>query len=213
MGAERHRRTKPDWRRELRARRRALDPAAVIRDGERLASHVLALPELGADTVVAAYLERPGEPSTAALLADWRTHRRRVLLPVVRTDLDLDWALDDASRRPGSVVDVDEPAGARLGVGAIASAAVVLVPALAVDRTGTRLGQGGGSYDRALARTAPQALVVALLHDDELVAGPLPVEPHDRPVDVVVCPAGVVRLRAPGSAPAARQPRRAPRPG
>lgn len=213
MGAERHRQAKPEWRRELRTRRRALDPAAVTRDAERLAGHVLALPELGADAVVAAYLERAGEPSTAALLAAWRAQGRRVLLPVVRPDLDLDWALDDANRRNSAVVDVEEPAGPRLGLEAIGSAAVVLVPALAVDRTGTRLGQGGGSYDRALTRVAPTALVVALLHDGELVAGPLPSEPHDRPVDVVVTPAGVVRLRARGRAATARRTPHVPRPG
>jgi 5-formyltetrahydrofolate cyclo-ligase len=62
-----------------------------------------------------------------------------------------------------------------------------------VDRAGTRLGRGGGSYDRVLPRTT--GLVVALLHDGEAVAE-LPAEPHDVPVDAVVLPArGLVRLR------------------
>ncbi|GAB3693246.1 hypothetical protein GCM10028814_34080 [Angustibacter aerolatus] len=70
----------------------------------------------------------------------------------------------------------------------------MVAPALLVDRAGRRLGQGGGSFDRALARARPDALVVALLHDGELVEGPLPVEPHDRPVHVAVTPSAIVRL-------------------
>jgi 5-formyltetrahydrofolate cyclo-ligase len=88
-----------------------------------------------------------------------------------------------------------EPAGRRLGPDAIARADVLVVPALAVDRAGRRLGQGGGSFDRALARARPDALVVALVHDDEVSSGPLPVEPHDRAVDVVVTPERVLAVR------------------
>jgi 5-formyltetrahydrofolate cyclo-ligase len=71
------------------------------------------------------------------------------------------------------------------------------VPALQVDRDGNRLGRGGGSYDRALARAT--GLTVALLHDDELVAE-LPHEPHDVPVRAVATPTGgLVRLPSRGS--------------
>ena len=57
-----------------------------------------------------------------------------------------------------------------------------------------RLGYGGGCYDRALTRIRPDALVVALLHDGELLDDPLPTEAHDRRVDAVAMPSGVVRL-------------------
>jgi 5-formyltetrahydrofolate cyclo-ligase len=72
-------------------------------------------------------------------------------------------------------------------VGAIASADVVLVPALAVDGLGNRLGRGGGSFDRALARVGPLIPVIALLYDGELVER-VPVEEHDTPVRGVVRP-------------------------
>jgi 5-formyltetrahydrofolate cyclo-ligase len=83
-----------------------------------------------------------------------------------------------------------------LGLNAIHDAKIIISPALAADREGRRLGQGGGSYDRALARRGPHALVVVLLHDDELLpAGDVPVDAHDVPVDVAVTPSGgVVRL-------------------
>ncbi|MCW2542557.1 MAG: 5-formyltetrahydrofolate cyclo-ligase, partial [Frankiales bacterium] len=73
------------------------------------------------------------------------------LLPVVLPDLDLDWAEYDGTHAV-SAKGLHEPVGGRLGVDAIASCDLVLVPALLVDRTGTRLGKGGGCYDRALLR-------------------------------------------------------------
>jgi 5-formyltetrahydrofolate cyclo-ligase len=86
-----------------------------------------------------------------------------------------------------------EPSGPRLGPAAIVEADLVVVPALAVDRRGVRLGRGGGSYDRALTRAVPDALIVAVLYDGELVEA-LPAEPHDRRVHAVVTPHGLIRL-------------------
>ncbi|MFJ6952794.1 5-formyltetrahydrofolate cyclo-ligase, partial [Micromonospora aurantiaca (nom. illeg.)] len=80
-------------------------------------------------------------------------------------------------------------------------AALVVVPAVAVDRRGIRLGRGGGSYDRALARVPATVPTVALLHDGELVAA-VPALPHDRPVHCVITPAdGLVAV--PGVGPGA----------
>ena len=84
------------------------------------------------------------------------------------------------------------PAGPSLGLDGIAEAALVLAPALAVDAAGRRLGQGGGSYDRALTRSS--APVLAVVFDDELLDS-VPVQPHDRPVGGTLTPAqGVRRL-------------------
>jgi len=77
---------------------------------------------------------------------------------------------------------------------AIGSADAVLVPALAVANDGTRLGRGGGSYDRALARVPVGTPVWVLLYDDE-VGVSVPVEPHDRLVTGAATPSGIVRLR------------------
>jgi 5-formyltetrahydrofolate cyclo-ligase len=72
----------------------------------------------------------------------------------------------------------------------------VVVPALRVARDGTRLGRGGGFYDRVLGRA--RGLVVAALHPGELVDA-LPSEPHDRPVAAVVLPGtGLVRTAPAG---------------
>ncbi len=139
---------------------------------------------------LAAYVSGGTEPGTRELLAELP----EVLLPVLLPDGDLDWAVHDGvlvAGRHGLL----EPAGPRLGRDAVADCGLVLVPALSVDRRGVRLGRGGGSYDRALARTAGR--VVAALHVGELVEQ-LAAEPHDRPVHAVVLPdEGLVELPRP----------------
>ena len=144
------------------------------------------------DGPVAAYASVGTEPGTAALLAALAGGRRAVLLPLLLPDGDLDWAAYDGELHPGPR-GLLQPPGPSLGVAAVADCVLLVVPALAVDRSGIRLGRGGGSYDRALARTT--GLVVAALHRGELVER-LPSEPHDRPVHAAVVPGeGLVRLR------------------
>jgi 5-formyltetrahydrofolate cyclo-ligase len=144
---------------------------------------------------VTAYIARTGEPDTGPLLAELAARGVRVLQPVLRPDFDLDWVVDDGSRLVSEVHDsLSEPSGPRLGPEGIGTADLVLVPALAVDRSGMRLGHGGGCYDRALTRVAPGVLVVALLNDGEITDTPIPAEPHDRRVDAVATPSGVLRF-------------------
>lgn len=177
-------------------------PADVVRAaGEALAERALALPELAGARTVAAYVSVGGEPGTLALLDALRARGARVLLPALLPDNDLDWG---EYTGPGSLARVQhggrmalfEPSGERLGPAAVTAADVVLLPGLAVDARGMRLGRGGGSYDRVLARLeragARPALVV-LLYDTEVVAR-VPVEAHDRPVHAVVTPSGVRRF-------------------
>ncbi|MFZ0875798.1 MAG: 5-formyltetrahydrofolate cyclo-ligase, partial [Pseudonocardiaceae bacterium] len=71
---------------------------------------------------------------------------------------------------------------------------LVLVPALAVDRTGVRLGRGGGHYDRTLPLATPGTPLVAIVRDDEVLAA-LPAQPHDVPVTAALTPArGLIPL-------------------
>jgi 5-formyltetrahydrofolate cyclo-ligase len=176
-------------RAQLRARRRELAAARdVAADGERLARHVLSLLgelDLRVGAVVTSYLSLPGEPPTGPLNAALAAHGIRVLVPVTLPDLDLDWS------------DATDATASPLGRDAVALADVVLAPGLSVDSRGTRMGQGGGCYDRALPRRRPGAPVVVVLHPGELVepAGtPLPRRPHDHPVDAVLTATGVVDL-------------------
>ncbi|MFH8464076.1 5-formyltetrahydrofolate cyclo-ligase [Streptomyces sp. NPDC017991] len=167
-----------------------------------LAARALELPELARARTVAAYVSVGSEPGTRALLDALHARGVHVLLPALLADNDLDWgtyAGPDSlvSVRHGGRMTLLEPAGGRLGPEGVLGADAVLLPGLAVDGRGMRLGRGGGSYDRVLARLeragADPALVV-LLYDSEVV-GHVPEEPHDRPVHAAVTPSGVHRFR------------------
>ena len=171
----------------------------VAESARALAEHLLETPEVRRAATVAAYVSIGTEPGTGPLIDRLVAMGRRVILPVVLPDLDLDWAAydgpDSLERRRGLL----EPAGRRLGPEAVATADVVLTPGLAVDRTGMRLGRGGGCYDRALGRVPVGTFTCTLLYDDELLGHEVPAAPHDRRVSAVVTPSGVSRLtRAPG---------------
>ncbi|MFD9209863.1 5-formyltetrahydrofolate cyclo-ligase [Streptomyces sioyaensis] len=192
-------------RRDLLEVRSALPPDVRASTGEGLARHILELAELaptGSPHTVAAYVSIGGEPSTRALLDRLRAAGVRVLLPVLLADNDLDWAVyEGAERLVRAGRGLLEPAGPRLGPEAVTEADVVLLPGLAVDRTGLRLGRGGGSYDRVLARlerAGARASLVVLLYDAEVLAE-VPAEPHDRHVHAAVTPSGVHRFAAPGA--------------
>ncbi|MEZ7005058.1 5-formyltetrahydrofolate cyclo-ligase [Streptomyces sp. AD55] len=189
-------------RRALLAAREALGPGEAEAAAGELAARALTLPELAQARAVAAYVSVGAEPGTLALLDALRARGVRVLLPVLLADNDLDWGLYTgpgslARVRHGGRMELREPSGQRLGPEAVTAADAVLLPGVAVDGRGMRLGRGGGSYDRVLARLeragARPALLV-LLYDTEVVDR-VPAEPHDRPVDAVVTPSGVRRFR------------------
>ena len=185
---------KKELRAGLLAARRDLSVSARAAAASSLTAAVLNLPEVLAAGTVAAYVSIGTEPATAEVLNVLQSRKVRVLLPVVRDDLDLDWAIyENRAQLSPERLGLLTPVGPRLGVEGIAAADVVLVPALAVAEDGTRLGRGGGCYDRALQRVRPGVPVVALLHDGELLPA-VPAEPHDRKVSAVVTPSGVRRL-------------------
>jgi 5-formyltetrahydrofolate cyclo-ligase len=179
-----------------------------------LTQRLLQAPELrvsasGRVVTVCAYASFGTEPDTTELLDALTAQGIRVLLPVLLPDADLDWAVYDGQFTSGRL-GLREPVGDRLGADAIRTADVVLAPALAVSSAGHRLGRGGGSYDRALARltvrkdrpTQPpvppsqqprRPWVCALVYDHELDAT-FPVDPHDQPVDAACTPSRLIRF-------------------
>ncbi|MGP3967417.1 5-formyltetrahydrofolate cyclo-ligase [Streptomyces sp. 6N223] len=201
---EQVRRHKREVRRDLLAVRAAMAGDEVAQAARAIERRALELPELAsleAGATVAAYVSVGREPGTAGLLAALRARGVRVLLPVLMADLDLDWAVFEGA---GRLRETDyaggarllEPRGPRLGRQAVCEADAVLLPGVAVDRRGVRLGRGGGSFDRALARLAAAGgdrALVALVYGHEVV-DELPSEPHDRPVGVAVTPEGVHRF-------------------
>ncbi len=184
-------RSKTEIRRELLAARRALGPAELQLAAEGLVAVAARAPLLVEARTVASYAAVAPEPETG-LLTRWFEERGvRVLLPVLHDDNDLGWGETGAGLVPGRF-GLSEPA-VDLGVDAIRGVDVVLCPALAVDRDGVRLGRGGGSYDRALARVPVVVAVVAVVYDSEVVES-LPKDAHDQRVSHVLTPGGLIGL-------------------
>jgi 5-formyltetrahydrofolate cyclo-ligase len=185
-------REKAALRTQLLAARRGLGPDARAAAARSIRDAVLSLPQVQMAGTVAAYYSIGTEPDTHGLVFGLWKRGTYVLLPLLREDGDLDWASYEGpdSLRPGPR-GLTEPAEPPRGVAAITSADLVLVPALAVDRSGRRLGRGGGCYDRALGRVSASIPVVALLYDGELLPS-VPAGAHDRPVGLVARPSAGV---------------------
>lgn len=194
---------KSQLRSELLAARRALSEEARRAESQQLSSHLGAAVH-GAGTVCA-YVPMGTEPGSVECLDVLSGFCEVVLLPGARTGADgahlpLRWS----RYQPGGLVagrfGTREPTGPWLPPSAVADAGVVLVPALAVDRRGVRLGRGGGFYDRSLALCGAGARLVAVVRDSEVV-DELPGEPHDVPMTHALTPGGLIQL---GGMPTAR---------
>ncbi|OEV05184.1 5-formyltetrahydrofolate cyclo-ligase [Streptomyces oceani] len=193
---------KRELRRGILAARSRLSEEDVREAPRVLSRRALALSELGRARTVAAYVSVGREPGTRPLLDALRERGVRVLLPVLLPDDDLDWGVYAGA--PGLVRagrGLLEPVRPHLGPEAVTAADAVLLPGLAVDESGARLGRGGGSYDRVLARLGAAGRtppLVVLLYDGEVLPR-VPAEPHDRPVTAAVTPAGAHRFGPAGA--------------
>jgi 5-formyltetrahydrofolate cyclo-ligase len=184
---------KAELRAQVLARRSALPADQRSAAGTLIRDAVLAEPQVQMAGTIALYYSIGAEPGTHGLVFALWKRGSYVLLPVLRPDGDLDWASyegpDSMVPGPRGLLEPGEPPR---GVDAVARADAVLVPALAVDGSGRRLGRGGGSYDRALARVGPLVPLIALVYDDELVEH-VPTEGHDIPVRATASPrAGLI---------------------
>jgi 5-formyltetrahydrofolate cyclo-ligase len=164
--------------------------------GRSLRDAVLSLPEAQMAGTVAAYISVGTEPDTRGLVYALWKRGTYVLLPLLLSDNDLDWASyegpDSLAPGPRGLLQPTEPPR---GPAAVTSADLVIVPALAVDRSGLRLGRGGGSYDRALSRIGAAVPTVALIYDGELL-DEVPAGSRDQRVCMVARPGeGITRLR------------------
>ena len=163
-----------------------------------MAAHIAGLTINGGRTVCA-YAPVGAEPGSIEMLDVLLRQADRVLLPVTRTSGDgFAMALLWGEYQPGQLVTARfgllEPAGPWLPATALADASILFVPALAVDRTGARLGRGRGFYDRTLVLRNPDAPLIAVVRDDELL-DEVPHEPHDVPMTHALTPGrGLVEL-------------------
>lgn len=205
---------KHQLRRTLRARRTALYSSAEgaqrrAREAQKLLDH--ATPLITAVERAAAFSRAQGAPAPlvaafhpTATEADVMPLARRLaeagarlVFPAAAGD-ELEWiswdGVSDFHPSPGRGFG-KQPRGERLGIGALGEAMLVLAPAVAVDRSRTRIGHGAGYYDRALATVPSSAMVVAVIHPDELLEkGALVRGEHDVPIPAVLTADGLVSL-------------------
>ena len=180
-------------RRRLRTARAEQGATLSAAGSEALTAHLVNLVRtLGARTV-SAYLSLPGEPDTRGLLRWAEAEGLRVLLPIIRTDGLLDWAEHDGTEAIEDTLGMPEPTGDALPPTALDEVDLMLIPATAVGRDGSRIGGGRGFFDRTIAAMAECPPVYAIVHDEELFDS-VPHAAYDQPVDGVVTPSGILTL-------------------
>jgi 5-formyltetrahydrofolate cyclo-ligase len=175
------------------ARQYLLSARKVRSHSEEILSSAQAQPQVLTTRRIALYVSMGPEPQTGALI-DWLLAcDHEVLLPILYADNDLGWGIAPgaADLVPGRLGLSEPPVD--LGSDAIATAGLVICPALAVARDGVRLGRGGGSYDRALARVRPDTPIWAAVYDTEIVEA-LPSDDDDHPVDAALTPNRLIPL-------------------
>lgn len=161
-------------------------------EAEGIARQVRALASsIGGVTLPALFVPTPLEPDLSLTLGAFD----RALLPILIDEAGAPyrsprWALWEAGRalvtrgRPPA-----QPDGEVLGAESLKEANLIIIPALAASVDGTRLGQGGGWYDRALTHHRPGVPVVAVIFDDEVLdPGEIPTEVHDAAIDMIITP-------------------------
>lgn len=191
---------KTQWRKKLAQQRADVSMRQQVTEATSLGQHVTTALRDRAPHTVCCYVPFGSEPGSIGLLDTLRDTGTRVLLPLIPDEPGpLDWAEYDgsASLAPGRFKGVLEPTGQRVGPAGIGQADWVLVPALAADRNGMRLGRGAGYYDRSLAHAAASAELTAVIRDTELVPE-LPAQAHDIRMTSVLTPAqGLVAVPVP----------------
>ena len=190
---------------ELEAKKKLRQHARADRELQRNSErklfqwlHLLTSQEMLNAVTIATYISYGHEPNTSALNSQLLAQQKKLILPRMRQDKSLEWVpWNGAAENLKSQGNIKEPIGNSLAENQLATIDAVIVPALLVDRRGFRLGQGGGSYDRALAQLksrSPQLWSIALVYDGEITGNDLPNEAHDVPLNAVATPELLIRF-------------------
>ncbi|MEW6271537.1 MAG: 5-formyltetrahydrofolate cyclo-ligase [Thermodesulfobacteriota bacterium] len=183
-------------RAQLRAARRALPAAALAQAAASVATLAAGCGAIARARSLAGYLACDGEIDVAAVLAAARARDATIVLPRRTRAGGLELVVTPAGavlepRRPGGIL---EPTGSSCDPAALPAPAVLLAPAVALDRRGHRLGRGGGDYDRLIPRLRALGWTIVGVCHAASVLDALPVEPHDERVDLLLTDAGLATV-------------------
>ena len=151
---------------------------------------ILKAPEIVSASTIASYISYELEPSTLEINEAFLRDGKTLVLPRIKGD-QLEWVPWNGD--PNQLISrkkILEPTGEALKD--LSRISVVVVPALRIDQSGYRLGQGGGYYDRALPHLS--AWKIGLVYAGELNSETLPHEDHDIPMDAAASPSIIVRF-------------------
>lgn len=182
---------KSDLRRRYRTERSLHNPTSGTALANYSWRHILSATEISSQSAIASYLSYGDEPTTIDINQALLAAGKKLFLPRLLADNDLEWVewSGDSSSLKKVGKNLWEPMGEAAPIESIGA---FIVPALHINRAGYRLGQGGGSYDRALART--RAWSIGLIYAGELTTEELPVEQHDQPLNAAATPSLIVRF-------------------
>lgn len=185
--------SKQALRASIRARRRQLSDAQRAVSADGFTAQLDALVETLAARTITCFAPTGTEPDVSAFIERALARGIRVMLPLSRPDGLLEWAEANGEAARVGLFGIREPDGAALPPAALDDVDLMLIPAAAVDRGGTRLGWGRGYFDRTLATRRTQPPVYAVIYDSEVVDS-LPREGHDQPVTGVVTETRILTL-------------------
>ncbi|WP_213576816.1 5-formyltetrahydrofolate cyclo-ligase [Rhodococcus sp. USK13] len=187
--------SKAEWRRRVLQASRQQSGDEMHRANQCIADHVRNLLQPGRS--VAAYVPMDSEPGSVSMLDALKDSGAQVLLPFTSANRPLSWAVySGADDLVPAAFGLLEPTGPELEPDRLSLVDAIIVPALAVDRRGVRLGRGAGYYDRSLAMVDGDIPLIAVVNDEEFVSA-LPDEPHDVRTTHVLTPAGGLQLLDP----------------
>lgn len=184
--------SKEDVRTELLARRSTMIQADRAAAAEAIAQHAAAVPALVRARRVAVYLSMASEPGTGPLIDALLARGTEVVAPISLPDHTLDWAcVEPEAPTATASVGMPEPTGPRLGPDTPSTCDLIVLPALAVDHSGHRLGRGAGYYDRALAGVDVPRCALVFAHE---LLPEVPHEDHDVAMQMALTPQGLFRV-------------------
>lgn len=179
---------KDDIRRRVKARKSLLTEMERISSASDVFSRLEQLAAFAMSDHILIYNSLPDELSTREFIDRWKD-KKKFYLPRVN-GVDLDILPFDRQRMHIGAFRIEEPSGT--DISDPRSIEMVIVPAVAYDRNGNRIGRGKGYYDRLLGRT--KAIRIGVAYDFQIV-DEFEVEPHDIPVDIVITESSIYRRR------------------
>ncbi len=182
---------KAHLRSALKNRRDSLTKDQQENEAKKILPLVLSLPAWKNSQTVCLYASFAGELPTQSLLIATLQSGKKLLLPRVNPNHQPSLhVVDDLSKLTLSPLGIFEPSETAPRMSPL-SVDFFLVPGIAFDRHGNRLGHGSGFYDRLLAEIKSDAFCLGYAHNFQLVPS-IPHEAHDKKVHAIATPSGII---------------------